>query len=110
MSIAEAVVDTVDSLGLVAGHVDAGRVGDILDDGLVELAPDTVGDQEAWEHRVDDCEVRVLIVKGGTIDGRAVHDVFNADSPASIIRLGLLLSKELKEAVESLVLVRAGVN
>lgn len=83
--IAEAVVAAIDSLGLVASNIDTGCVGDILDDGSIEFAPNTVGDEETRVHSINDGEIRVRVIQRGTIDRGSIHDVLDADSPAAII-------------------------
>lgn len=108
LSIAEIVVNTVYSLSRIAYNIAASHIGDILDDVLVEIHPDSVRDQETREHSVNDSEVRVLIIERCTINGRAVHDILNANSPGAIITLSFILSEELKETIECL--VRVGVT
>jgi hypothetical protein len=70
---------------LIAGNAGTCCLCDVLNDGLVEIFPDSYWDHKAREHGVDDGQIRIRIIERCAIDGGSIHDIFNADSPASII-------------------------
>ena len=85
ISVTEAEIRIVNLLCLIAANANICRVSDILNDGLIEFTPHSVWDEKAGEHRIDDCQVRVFIIKRSAINICSIHHVFDSKSPTAII-------------------------
>jgi hypothetical protein len=99
LSKAETVIVAENFLSQTAIHGSISRSRNVLDEILLEHAPYSIGDQNAREHCVYESQVRVLIIKRSSIDRRSIHDIFNANGPATII-IAILLVAELQKARE----------
>ena len=62
-----------------------------MHDCFLEGAPNSVRYHDPREHAIEDCEVRILIIKGGMILFVAIIHVFNPEGPAAIILPVLML-------------------
>ena len=102
ISVTEAEIRIVNLLCLIAANANICRVSDILNDGLIEFTPHSVWDEKAGEHRIDDCQVRVFIIKWSAINICSIHHVFDSKSPTAIIYWSFLI-QERNEAIKGLV-------